>query len=189
MINQSIRLRIATTDDSERVAALHTTSWRSAYRGMLPDSYLDQAIEAERLQLWQARLGQATTQRQYVALAEQGQQLIGFVCVLLDEEPAWGAYLDNLHVDPAQKRRGIGRILFAQAAVWVLEQEPSWPLHLLVFEANQPARRFYEQYLGGVVEQMIKAMPGDVALPVVRYSWNDLGALVTALRQSGDQER
>jgi len=180
-MNQII-FRTATANDSTRVAALHSASWRNAYRGMLPDSYLDQEIDDERLQLWQQRLNRPDPQRQYVLLAELEQQPIGFVCVLLDEEPEWGACLYNLHMHPAYKRYGIGRQLFAHATDWVMSSEPAWPLHLLVFEANQQARRFYDNYKGQVVERMIKHMPGDVALPVLRYIWRDLGGLAAALR-------
>ena len=50
------RLRPAVSDDLASIVALHVASWRSAYRGIFSDRYLDGPIEAERQALWQARM-------------------------------------------------------------------------------------------------------------------------------------
>ena len=39
-----ITFRPATLADSQRIASLHTVSWRDAYRGILPDAYLEGPI-------------------------------------------------------------------------------------------------------------------------------------------------
>jgi GNAT superfamily N-acetyltransferase len=118
-----ITFRTAGASDSPRVAELHATSWQWAYRGFLSDAYLDTDVPAERLRVWQARLAQPSD-RNYVLLAEQRDVLVGFVCVLLDAEPAWGAYLDNLHVRPGLNGQGLGSRLLARALRWVARAEP-----------------------------------------------------------------
>ena len=45
-----ITTRPIVATDAATVADLHTTSWRSAYRGMLRDDYLDGDIATERRQ-------------------------------------------------------------------------------------------------------------------------------------------
>ena len=46
--------------DANAIAAVHAESWRTAYRGILSDAYLDGPIDAERRRLWRARCcGQA----------------------------------------------------------------------------------------------------------------------------------
>lgn len=164
--------RAATASDYLSIAVLHTASWRRAYRGILPDSYLDGSIAAEREQLWQRRFAQPNG-RQYVVLAEHQQTLLGFACVLLDEEPNWGACLDNLHVHPQARGSGIGGQLLYRAAQWVVATVPGWPMHLWVFEANKRARGFYERYGGVPVEHAAHQMPGGVAPAILRYLWRD----------------
>lgn len=173
MPSSSVTFRTALPSDSDRVAELHAASWRSAYRGFLTDAYLDGDITAERAQLWQARLAQPS-ERQLVLLAEEGEALIGFVCVLLDEEPTWGAYLDNLHVRPGRTGQGLGAQLLARAALWVARTEPEWPMHLFVFEGNTSARRFYERLGGEEVERAMKRLPDGGTHLVCRYLWRDL---------------
>ena len=55
---------------------------------------------------------------------------LGFVWVLLDEEPAWGVRLDNLHVNPQLKGTGIGYALFQAAREWTAQMMPDAAMHL-----------------------------------------------------------
>jgi GNAT superfamily N-acetyltransferase len=174
----TITFRSATVADSHRIASLHTDSWRDAYRGILPDAYLAGPIVGERASLWQSRLLSPGADRRYVLLAEAEGILVAFVCVLLDEEPLWGACLDNLHVFPKLKGHGLGRQLFSRAAQWVMSTEPGWPIHLWVFESNYGARRFYEALSGEVVEHRLKQAPGGAEIPSLRYVWRDLRVLM-----------
>lgn len=175
-----ITFRTAGSPDSARVAELHAASWQSAYRGFLSDRYLDTDVPAERLKVWRSRLAQPSD-RQYVLLAEQGDALVGFVCVLLDAEPAWGAYLDNLHVRPGLTGQGLGGQLLIHALQWVAQVEPTQAMHLLVLEGNMAARRFYERHGGELVETLAKPMPDGTSPPVCRYLWRDPGQSLAAL--------
>lgn len=177
----SSAFRSADASDSAAIAAFHAASWRHAYRGILSDSFLDGAIDAERLELWAKRLSPSGSHRRLVLLAEGLRGLAGFVCVLLDGEPEWGACLDNLHVRPDIHRQGLGRRLFAEAARWLMSVEPGWPLHLWVFETNHAARGFYDRFGGEVVTRRIKRMPGGGDIASLRYLWGDVEMLVKRL--------
>jgi len=166
-----IELSEATLQAYQDIAALQTESWRSAYRGILPGSYLDGPILEERQTHWQNLMLSADGKRRGVFLAKDRGALLGFACVLLDEDPVWGARLDNIHVRPAYRCRGTGRLLFKWAAKWVSTCEPEWPKHLFVFEANHPARRFYEALDGRVVEQYAQRTPAGVVVPSLRFLW------------------
>ncbi len=169
--------REATISDSTSVASLHTESWRNTYRGILPDSYLDGPIVKERQNAWQLRLSSPSLHRQLVVLAINHETPIGFLCVLLDEEPARGACLDNLHVASRYQGQGIGRQLLAKGAQWVTKVQPGWSMHLWVFEENQAARHFYDSLDGTIVDREFKYI-GGVDVPSLCYVWNDLDALV-----------
>lgn len=171
-------IRIAEASDAHAIATLHAESWRSTYRGILLDAFLDGPIFANRRAHWEARLsGDASTPSPFVALAEQDGEPQAFVCAELDADPTWGALVDNLHVSPSAKGRGLGRRLMAEAATWILQQRPGSRLHLWVYEQNAAARRFYE-HLGGVVnEQCLQGAPDGSRNQAVRYGWEDPGLL------------
>ena len=79
--------RRATRNDAETIASMHTESWRDAYRGILPDSYLDGQVADERANLWRSRFSSLGSDRFLVVLTESPRGLVGFACVLLDEDP------------------------------------------------------------------------------------------------------
>jgi GNAT superfamily N-acetyltransferase len=173
----AIGLTQGTLRDCQDIAALHTESWRSAYPGILSASYLDAPIVAEREAHWRNLMLSAGCERRRIFLVRDRGALVGFACVLLDEEPVWGARLDNIHVKPAYKGRGLGRLLFVSAAGWVSKCEPRWPMHLFVFEENHGARRFYEAHGGRVVEQCAQETPAGVLVPSLRFLWEKPGTI------------
>lgn len=161
----------ADLDDAPAIAALHIESWRSAYRGLLPDDFLDGPVVEDRVRLWNARMPAPDLHRRLVLKAVADGALVGFVCVLLDEEPAWGALLDNLHVKPELRGLGIGRRLFREARDWVSVAAPGQRMHLTVIEGNLEARRFYDRHGGAIVERKIKEVIPGTRLTILRYVW------------------
>lgn len=166
------RLAHADASDALAIAALHTESWRDAYRSLLPDTFLDGLLFEDRLAQWTDRLGRLTKDEALVLKALDGDEtLAGFACVLVDAEPAWGPRLDNLHVRPGYKGRAIGAALLRACLEWVARRAPGEPMHLWVLDGNLRARRFYERE-GGVARERIDAdlAPG-VRVTEVRYVW------------------
>jgi hypothetical protein len=53
--NRSVLLRDATIADAERIAQLHTESWRRTYRGMMRDAFLDGGALENRRHVWLER--------------------------------------------------------------------------------------------------------------------------------------
>lgn len=164
--------RAAIQSDAERIAVLHADSWRRTYRGMLRDDFLDGEVESNRLGVWNDRLARIRTD-QFVLVAENKQQMLGFVCVCGNEDPHYGSLIDNLHVAHAHQREGIGTLLMRHAGYWLTQHYGQYGVYLWVMEANQPARRFYEK-LGstnaGVIDKPNPA--GGGSAPNCRYIWS-----------------
>lgn len=172
--NQFVTFRLATPTDAEGIAALHARSWQETYRGIMPDEFLDDDVADERLTVWQERFIKTSANRRII-VAEVGDELAGFACVFTDDDPIFGALLDNLHVASPFKGRGIGRELIRQAAEWVQQQRPESRFYLWVYEQNHPARAFYD-YLGATNYQATEGEFGTV----LRYVWPDTQTLLTA---------
>lgn len=51
-------------------------------------------------------------------------------------------------------------------------------MHLLVYEANHAARRFYDSLDGHVVNRREEEAPGGARLAVLRYLWRDPAGLI-----------
>jgi ribosomal protein S18 acetylase RimI-like enzyme len=169
-MNSSIALRRASPNDWEAVAAIHAASWRSAYRGIYPDAYLDSEVPEERRAFWRIALDKMDPELDAVFLAEEAGGAVGFACIRRKAE-AEGPLLDNLHVLPERQSEGIGRRLIAAAAAWLTWKEPEAPLQLVVWKDNVAARRFYARMGGREVEEFEVETPGGGSAAQLRVRW------------------
>jgi ribosomal protein S18 acetylase RimI-like enzyme len=151
-----IQYREAEAADAEPIAALHADSWRRHYRGALADSFLDGDVVADRLAVWTSRLRQPSPGSATVVAVDSGS-LVGFAHVIFDDDPTWGALLDNLHVAVGQQRRGIGARLLELSAGYV-----RGGMYLWVLEQNVSAQSFYKACKGEWVETDLMPPPEGV---------------------------
>lgn len=173
----TLELRDATPVDAEAIAALHTASWRSAYRGIMPDAYLDGDCGRERLAHWSGKLADPPSGG-HIVLALLEDAPLGFIAVWSDPDGASDAYLDNLHVAPGSRGLGIGRHLLGMVARR-LADEGRRTLYLWVFDANRQAYRFYRSLGAEAVETGIDRFAG-ADIPHTRLAWDDSARLAAA---------
>jgi GNAT superfamily N-acetyltransferase len=170
-------IRAAGMADADAIAQLHAHSWQTAYRGILSDEFLQGPLHENRRVLWHSRLTETDRADQFVLVDEQEGAIRGFACVFLEADPEWGSLLDNLHVVPDLKGKGLGRQLMSAVAQRVLLSNPHGRLHLWAYEQNLAARRFYE-HLGGVntLRHAELALDGT-EVNAIRYCWSELSGL------------
>ena len=175
--------REATALDVDPIAALHGDSWRRNYRGAYPDAFLDSDVFADRLAIWTDRLARPASRRnQYTIVAECDGVLAGFAHTILDDDPTWGALLDNLHVRHDLKGRRVGTRLMTETAQIVIERTPLSGLYLWVLESNTAAQAFYEARGGRCVGRESSEPPGGgTAVTGLRYVWPDPSVLLEPL--------
>ena len=173
----TVRYRLAHVADAASIATLHAVSWRRAYRGMLPDAFLDKDVFAERAVFWQERFGNPDDNIVTLTiLAELNGELVGFGHSIAGEDEKYGTLLDNLHVLPKAQRLGIGTRLMAETAAWLEESGNRPSMYLWVLENNLPARRFYEA-LGGQPAGHGTSNEGGASVASLRFWWPELDRL------------
>ncbi|GHJ44039.1 N-acetyltransferase [Catellatospora sp. TT07R-123] len=183
-LTTSLVWRTAGPADAEAVARLHADSWRRFYRGAYADTFLDGDVVADRHAVWSARL--AAPGRSTTILAEDGPALAGFVHVILDHDPRWGSFVDNLHVTVDRHRGGIGTALLARAAAAVLADAAAPSLYLWVLAQNDAAQAFYRARGGIAAGSEPVAPPGGVpgrlhGTPAkLRLTWTDVTGLAAS---------
>lgn len=171
--------------DAELIASMHITSWRTAYRGILLDEYLDGGIDEERLGEWQRRLTPIHEEALgFIALLDG--EPVGFVFGFQNEHDCWGSLIDNLHVLPGWKGRGIGRQLMARFAEELVERGDSNGVFLWVYEQNTAARRFYEIVGGTKSEETDYPIPGGGEARIYRMTWSSPEALIGSASGEGN---
>ena len=178
-MRESISIRRAHPGDAPAIARVRIDSWRTTYRGIMPDVYLDGMQVEASTALWDRVLtaGPNTT---CVFVAEHGSDVVGFSCGnrLAPPKHGFDAELAAVYLRSEYQGAGLGRQLVGAVADAQHEARATG-LIAWVIAGNKRARAFYER-LGGdlVVEQPFQWDGMD--LVEAAYGWRDIEALAAA---------
>jgi L-amino acid N-acyltransferase YncA len=168
----TVAIRLAGPEDARSIAEVHVRSWRHAYRGLLPDGYLDGLSVDERTQRRLASLAEARTDAGVLVAERDDGAIVGFAsfCPARDDDAADGTgEVPAIYLEPEVVGHGIGRQLFA-AVTDELRRAGFRRATLWVLEANERARRFYER-AGWRWDGTVSRHDFDCANePIVRYA-------------------
>lgn len=180
-----IAVRPAQSRDAAGMGSVHIGVWRSAYAGILPDSYLA-GLSAPR----QAAYYQAGILRGHSALvAEAAGRVIGFATMSLrraerDRERSLGqAEIETLYVSDDWRDQGAGRLLM-QAAGKTLSDAGAGSAFLWVLSDN-PSRWFYQRLRGRRAADGFTTVAGT-SIPKTAYVWDPIDLLLADPTPRGD---
>ncbi|MFN2227037.1 MAG: GNAT family N-acetyltransferase [Anaerolineae bacterium] len=165
-----IRIREVEMSDAAGIARVHVAAWRSAYRGLLPDSTLDRLSVEETEEHWRQRLADPWGD---LLVLTRGEQIVAFVGYGpthdegADAEKVGEIYV--LYVAPDEWRRGHGMAL-TQAALDDLRAGGRTEALLWVLHDNERAIAFYEAtgFLADGTTQ-VKERRDGTRMTVARY--------------------
>lgn len=188
---QAVRLRVARPEDAPAIAAVHVRAWQTAYRGIVPDSYLDTLNVAASEERWQEHLAHPSeAETTFVAeFAGHARKTPGAIIGFASGGPerygvaGYDGELYAIYLLAEHRGKGIGRRLVATIARWLSERGTK-SLVIWVLKENVTGRAFYEALGGQLVgEQTITI--GSSNLQDVAYGWPDLHGAFHALRDEG----
>jgi L-amino acid N-acyltransferase YncA len=76
-LEQTLRIRPASAEDVEAIAAIHVEGYWEAYRGLVDDAVLAARSPALRRRVWGERL-EGPQERQFVVVADRDGEVVGF---------------------------------------------------------------------------------------------------------------
>lgn len=165
-------IRPATPADLRAIHDLHLSNWRAAYRALLPDA----TLEGDAARYLAARWGRGALRRDGVFVADDGGALAGFIALI--SAPEGHMYVDNLHVAPEARGRGLSRALMAMAATLAAAR----PVRLTVLDGNTQARAVYAGW-GGAESPAYTAEFLGVRVQERQVDWPSGTALARALAE------
>ena len=182
----SARVRLAQPTDAAAIAHVHVETWRAAYAGVVPDSYLVRMSEQGQAFTWRKVLTRRSKdERTVVAEVAKGegeqQTLVGFGSYGRQRGTDLGytGEIFTLYVLPDWQGQEIGQQLIH--AIFRRLWEAGTPDCLVWVLAENPARFFYERMGGQRVAERIESFAGE-NLTQIAYGWPDLEAW---LQQTG----
>lgn len=137
------RVRPAAPPDADAIASIHTRAWQAAFRGLVPDSLLDNLSMERRALAWRGRLNRPDASTWVV---ERSGPVLGFASAgaARDTETAATGELYALYVEPAAVGTGLGRALLERALAG-LRADGHAATVLWVLPGNARAIAFYER--------------------------------------------
>ncbi|ANS73404.1 hypothetical protein AWM70_01420 [Paenibacillus yonginensis] len=176
-----MKIRLAVAGDEPGIAAVHVDSWRTTYKGLVPDSYLDGLSYGQRTELWKRNLAYPGVR---VLVAEDSEgRIIGFISGgPAQPDPAdnqtaaqasglsYDAELTAFYLLEDAQGQGTGRKLVS-ALFRHLARDGLKAAHVWVLEENK-ARTFYE-HLGAVVTERETIEIGGKALMELGLVWSE----------------
>ena len=137
-----MNLRPAVPDDAMAIARVHVRAWQVAYRGLMPDDYLQSLLPADRARRYD--FASRDPARPKTVVAVEADAILGFATIApaRDVDAAGQGELCALYVEPDLWGRGVGRAL-ASAACSDLYGLGFRQAMLWVVAGNARAERFY----------------------------------------------
>lgn len=131
--------------DCDIIAQILVTSWRFAYKDIMPDEVLDNLSVKQRSKGWQKHLrngGEA-----YLLTVNENVLGLVEVCVFRDNIEGLGSCgeIPVIYLMPDKIGQGFGRVLI-EFALNLLTDRGLCNVGIWVLEKNKPAIKFYEKY-------------------------------------------
>ncbi|MFN6119621.1 MAG: GNAT family N-acetyltransferase [Actinomycetes bacterium] len=156
MSDDQLVIRDAVASDADAMGRLHVRAWQHAYRGVMPDVYLDGLRAEDRIEMWRADLERPDAPP--ILVAEVAGEVVGFAVVDAaappvvsgdgssgpwPEVPSACGELYAMNLDTGHWGRGFGRALLrrATASLSALGYDEAV---LWVVPENVRARSLYE---------------------------------------------
>ncbi|WP_274310152.1 GNAT family N-acetyltransferase [Solibacillus daqui] len=167
-------IRIAQLEDAANIAKVHVDSWRTTYKNIIPQSFLDKLSYEQRTTLWQNNM--ANLDRN-IFVAETNDEIIGFVVgEKRDTNTEPGATdLSAIYLFEQWQGKGVGKLLLKQIMHTFKEQG----FHKVYVEvlADNKSREFYKYY-GAEYVKTIPITIGGVTIDEEVYVWNSVDTVL-----------
>ena len=170
----AVTVRAATPDDLVGMARVHVDTWKSTYRGIVPDQYLDGlTYESDIARGFGRWLKEPADGWAYLVALARSESITGFAIggPNRERDPEYAGELGAVYVLKAAQGMGVGTTLVRETVRHLLSIRMT-SMIVWVLEAN-PYRRFYEK-LGGVAARRRVVPVAGTPLPEIGYGWKDV---------------
>ena len=137
-------VRPAEPADAAGIARVHVESWRHAYAGLVPGTYLASLDVDRRTEVWRRDLAAGSRIRAWVATVDD--EVVGFISLgpSQDEDAERGTLqVYAIYLDAGLWGSGVARELLRTA---LADVPPRTAVTLWVFAENERARHFYRRH-------------------------------------------
>lgn len=137
-----VNIRKATLDDINTISNIYALSWKSAYKGLVPQEYLDELKNTFWVSSFQNWINNNTLTAQLICEDELPVGCIAYGKARDDNFANWGE-IKSFYLLPDRFRKGYGKKLL-QTAIFDMKTNGYENFYLWMLKENYKARNFYE---------------------------------------------
>ena len=172
-------IREAKQEDVFDMAKVRVDTWKSAYKGIVPDAFLENLSYERTAERWQQVFWEDRNSETARFVAENlDDEVIGIAICGPEQgnDPVYQGEIYVLYVLPENQHHGIGRALVAACVQHLIHRLRMHSMLVWVLAEN-PYRRFYESLGGKAVREKTQEIGGKL-LSEVGYGWEELNGLL-----------
>lgn len=173
-----MNIRRAVIEDAKGIARVHVDSWRTTYKGIIPDDFLNNLSYEQRTELWKKNIAKEDN---YVVVAENNEgQIVGFADAWKRETNLVESSSDltSIYLLEEYQGQGIGKKLFKELFEH-FKQLGYVKIFVEVLEENN-TRYFYENYDAKLVKT-VQIKIGEKILNELIYEWDNVDDVIEKL--------
>jgi len=174
-----MQIREATMADVAAIARVHVESWRTTYKGLLPDDYLANLTYEQREPRWREILSKPVGHSLVYVAEDNAGNVVGFASggPERSRDPVYTGEVYAIYLLERWQGQGIGRQLTITLVTQLIQR--GFTSLLIWVLADNTSRQFYEALGGQQVRERLE-MTGGVELMDVAYGWLDARTLIDA---------
>ncbi len=169
-----VYIRKAKKEDAYDLAVVHIASWRTTYKNIIDESYLEAMSLEDKIEQWQMILRDGNV----FVVENNNQQIIGFGGVGPERTGAFTGYdaeVYSIYFLHPYQGKGLGKQLLRTMTEFLIED--GYQSMLIWVLADNQAVGFYEA-MGGKKVGQERIDIGNQSLMEYAYGWKDLNALI-----------
>ncbi|QKE72032.1 GNAT family N-acetyltransferase [Arthrobacter citreus] len=171
-----MNIRNAALTDASGIAKVHVDSWKTTYKNIMPDDFLQKLSYDQRTDSWNKNLSEEGT---YVFVAENNEgEIIGFATCGKREENKIDSSgdLTSIYLLEEYQGNGIGKKLMEQ----LFNQFEKLGINRVFVEVLEDNKtRFFYEYYGAKLLKSEKIKIAGAELNLLVYEWNNINDVLT----------
>jgi len=174
-----MNIRKANSQDAQDIGKVHVDSWRTTYKGILPDDFLNNLSYEQRTELWKKNISDATN---YVLVAENKQnEIIGFATggTRKTNSVPNATDLTSIYLLEEYQGMGIGKQLLKE--IFAYFKLKGYEKVFVEVLAENKTRNFYEYYGAQYVNKIEIKIGGKIVEELI-YVWNDIDKVIEKIK-------
>ncbi|MFE4523707.1 GNAT family N-acetyltransferase [Cytobacillus firmus] len=165
-----MKIRAAKLSDASGIAKVHVDSWRTTYKNIIPDEFLNNLSYQKREELWSNKILNGNV---FVAKNDEGKN-VGFSSGGKERSGKYKEYqgeLSSIYILKEFQGQGIGKSL-AKPVIKELGKLGINTMFVFVLEDNN-SRLFYEAMGGKIIDKIEVEIAGKKLNELV-YGWDNI---------------